>query len=266
MQDRFGRTIDYLRVAITDRCNLRCRYCEPRSGFRPLRHQDILSFEEIVVVAETAVRMGVRKVRLTGGEPLVRRDAVRLVEMLGRIPGIEDLAMTTNGTLLAEHAVALKRSGLGRVNVSLDTVDPERYREITDGGDIRAVLEGIEAAKKAGLLPVKLNCVVTRSSREPDAVGVAKFALRNGLEARFIRKMDTSTGTFEVVEGGKGGDCPRCNRLRISSDGMLRPCLFSDLAFPVREFGAKQAIELALEAKPESGTRCTRNWIRITGG
>ena len=266
MIDRFGREITRLRVSVTDRCNLSCAYCKPpeQDSFRPRR--DVLSYEEIADVVRAAVPIGIRKVRLTGGEPLVRRDVDALVRMIAGIDGIEDLAMSTNGILLAEYAQALAEAGLHRVNVSLDSVDPDHYRAITCGGDLSRVLAGIEAARRAGLEPIKLNCVVERSSDEPDARGVARFAEENSLEARFIPRMDFRTGTFGVVEGGTGGDCSQCNKLRLSCDGQVRPCLFSDLSFGVRELGVIGALEQAIRSKPEMGAACSQSWIRVTGG
>lgn len=266
MFDRFNRRINYLRVSVTDRCNLRCVYCMPAEGIPLARHEDILSFEEIAEVTRTAVEMGVDKVRITGGEPLVRKGITRLVEMLAGIGGIRDLAMTTNGVLLAEFAAGLKQAGLGRTNVSLDTVDPQRYRRITRGGELECALAGIDAAVAAGLTPVKLNCVVEESSSEPDAQEVAAFARDNGLEVRFIREMDHAGARFWPVEAGGGGDCARCNRLRLSSDGMIRPCLFSDLAFSVRQLGPRRAIRMALEAKPEAGETARRAGLYEIGG
>ena len=266
MIDRFGREITRLRVSVTDRCNLSCVYCKPpeQDSFRPRR--DVLSYEEIADVVREAVPIGIRKVRLTGGEPLVRRDVDALVRMIAGIDGIEDLAMSTNGILLAEYAQALAEAGLHRVNVSLDSVDPDHYRAITRGGDLSRVLAGIEAARRAGIEPIKLNCVVERSSDEPDARGVARFAEENSLEARFIPRMDFRTGTFGVVEGGTGGDCSQCNKLRLSCDGQVRPCLFSDLSFGVRELGVIGALEQAIRSKPEMGAACSQSWIRVTGG
>ena len=266
MIDGFGRTINYLRISVTDRCNLRCRYCMPDGPTRLLPREEILSFEEIVAVAQAAVGMGFTKVRLTGGEPLVRRDIDALVVMLAGIEGIQDLAMSTNGILLADYADALANAGLHRVNISLDSTDPQHYAQITGGGDVQRVLAGIDAARAAGLLPIKLNCVVSESSAEPDAVGVADFARQNDLQVRFIHAMDTATGTFSVVEGGSGGDCPRCNRVRLSSDGMVRPCLFSDLVFSVRKLGAAQALKQAIRSKPVAGGPCTHNWMHGIGG
>lgn len=266
MIDPFGRTIDYLRVSVTDRCNLRCRYCMPPGGLKPLRREDILSFAEIVEVVRTAVALGVRKVRLTGGEPLVRRGLPDLVAMLAGIEGIEDLAMTTNGTLLAPRAAALKSAGLMRVNVSLDAVDPGEYAEITRGGNVADVMAGIDAAVAAGLTPVKLNCVVEASAEEPNARGVREYAARGGLEVRFIRRMDLAGGSFQPVEGGMGGTCDLCNRLRLTSDGYVRPCLFAELRFSVRELGARQALLAALAAKPRAGTRCQTSFMPRIGG
>ena len=266
MTDPFGRTINYLRVSVTDRCNLRCRYCMTEGGVQLLPREAMLSFDEIAEVVREAAGMGFRKVRLTGGEPLVRRDLELLVELIAAIDRIEDLAMTTNGTLLAEHADALAAAGLQRVNISLDAVDAEHYAHITRGGDVHQVFAGIEAARDAGLSPIKLNCVVNESAAESDAVDVARFARDQGLAVRFIHQMDTVTGSFSVVEGGSGGDCPRCNRLRLSSDGMIRPCLFSDLVFSVRDLGPAQALRRAIREKPQAGGPCTHNWMYGIGG
>jgi cyclic pyranopterin phosphate synthase len=174
--------------------------------------------------------------------------------------------MSTNGVLLEKHAETLADAGLHRVNVSLDSIDPDRFRSITGGGDLNRVLAGIAAARTAGLEPIKLNCVYTDSSDEPDALGVARFAEENGLEARFIQQMDFPSGKFAVVEGGSGGDCRRCDRLRLSCDGQIRPCLFSDMSFRVSELGVMRALEEAIRAKPEMGASCSQSWIRVTGG
>jgi len=264
MTDRFGRTISYLRISVTDRCNLRCLYCMPEDGVVMLAHDDVLRFEEIAEVTRCAVGMGVTKIRLTGGEPLVRRGVVTLVEMLAEIDGITDLAMTTNGILLARFAEDLARAGLHRVNVSLDTTDPARYAELTRGGDVGAVLAGIDAARRAGLTPIKLNCVVGPCNGDMERVRA--YGREKGCQVRAIRLMDFETGRFSVVEGGTGGDCPRCNRLRLSADGRIRPCLFSDIAFDVRALGPAEAIRRAVDAKPEAGGPCSHNWMHGIGG
>jgi GTP 3',8-cyclase len=266
MLDPYGRTIDYLRISVTDRCNLRCRYCMPPDGVPFVRRSEILSYEEIAEVAREAVAMGITKIRVTGGEPLVRRDLARLIEMLAAIPDIRDLAMTTNGILLARRASALARAGLMRVNVSLDAIDPRRFAQITRGGDVRRVLAGVEAAQAAGLKPIRLNCVVESNSLEPDALDVAEYARTVGVEVRFIRRMELCKGAFAVVEGGSGGDCLRCNRLRLTSDGRVRPCLFSNLSFNVRELGAAAALAAAIQCKPRAGSSCTDLAMHAIGG
>ncbi|HPG32797.1 MAG: GTP 3',8-cyclase MoaA [Lentimicrobiaceae bacterium] len=254
MYDSFDRKINYLRISVTDRCNLRCIYCMPEEGIKMLQHNEVLSFEEIDEITRIAVSMGVNKVRITGGEPLVRKGIVSLIEMLGKIEGITDLSMTTNGILLDKYAALLKKAGLHRINVSLDSLNPEKFRKLTRGGDLSHVLSGIEAAKKAGLTPIKINCVVQKSSEEPDAVRVADYCHRNGLQVRFIHQMSLTEGHFSVVEGGSGGDCSTCSRLRLTANGKLMPCLFSDLEFDVREMGIQRAIQAALDNKPACGS------------
>lgn len=266
MLDRFNRHINYLRVSVTDRCNLRCRYCMPEEGITLIRHEDVLTYDEITAFTRVAVAAGISKVRITGGEPLVRKGVTELVRMLSGIEGITDLSMTTNGILLADNAVALAEAGLMRVNVSLDTLDPEKYRYVTRGGELHSVIMGIEAAQKAGLRPVKINCVIKSTPDEADAREVAEFCMREGLEVRFIRQMDLASGTFSVVHGGTGGHCAKCNRLRLTPEGMLRPCLFSDRGFSIRELGAEEALRLALEAKPERGTANHVNGFYNIGG
>ena len=254
MLDRFNRTINYLRISVTDRCNLRCRYCMPEEGIMLLRHEDILSFDEIAGFVEVAVKHGVNKVRITGGEPLVRRDIVTLVRMISGIDGIDDLSMTTNGVLLKDFAADLKAAGLHRVNISLDTTDPEKFAYITRGGNVNDVFSGIAAAKKAGLVPVKINCVIIKSKDEEDARQITEFCLLNKLEIRYIHQMDLVNGHFSTVEGGTGGNCSLCNRLRLTATGKLRPCLFNDLEFDIRKMGYENAIIKAVEFKPECGS------------
>jgi len=266
MIDRFGRTVSYLRISVTDRCNLRCRYCMPAAGVKLLRHDELLSYEEIHEVAREAVELGISKIRITGGEPLVRRDVATLIEMLARLPGVKDLAMTTNGTLLAQHADSLRVAGLHRLNISLDTLNPIKYRQITRGGDLNLVLDGLQAALAAGFRRIKLNCVVENSLEEEDARSVAAFGQKHGLLVRYIRRMDLAKGVFWAVQGGSGGDCRICNRLRLSSNGQVRPCLFSDIGLSVRGLSARQALLKALAHKPESGDICLNTTFSQVGG
>lgn len=254
MYDRFNRHINYLRISVTDRCNLRCRYCMPEDGVQMLDHADILTFEEIVEVTSEAVSLGVEKVRLTGGEPLVRKGIVQLVAMLARIDGIKDLSMTTNGLLLDKFAQPLANAGLRRINISLDTINPIKYRLVTRTGELANVFEGIDAAKAAGMNPIKVNCVIQDNSDEPDARQVAEYCRENGLDVRFIHQMDLHTGEFYQVEGGIGGNCSLCNRLRLTANGMVKPCLFSEQDYNVRKLGARNALLAALENKPACGT------------
>ncbi len=255
MLDRYNRNINYLRISVTDRCNLRCSYCMPEEGIQLLSHKAILTYDEIKDFTEIAVASGVTKVRLTGGEPLVRRDIATLVRMISGIKGIDDLSMTTNGVLLKHFANDLRSSGLQRINISLDTVDPEKFAAITRTGNINDVFEGIYAARKAGLEPIKINCVIKKSKEEEEALAVNKFCRDNNLEIRYITQMDLVKGHFSLVEGGTGGNCPLCNRLRLTANGKLKPCLFNDIEYDIRELGFENAIKLAVASKPECGSR-----------
>jgi GTP 3',8-cyclase len=254
MFDSYNRRINYLRISVTDRCNLRCTYCMPEEGIALMQHADILSFEEIMEVVDASIAIGVDKIRITGGEPLVRKGIVQLVQMIASKSAIVDLGMTTNGQLLEQYAQPLKDAGLHRVNVSLDTMNPEKYTRITRGGKIENVLNGIEASVKAGFSPVKINCVISKSPSEPDSLEVADYGNKHGLQVRFIRQMDLEKGEFYVVNGGSGGDCSTCNRLRLTANGMIKPCLFNDMQYSVREHGALQSLKLALGNKPSCGT------------
>ena len=189
MRDTFNRPITYLRISVTDRCNLRCVYCMPEAGLPWIPKPEILTFEEIARVVEAGASVGLRSVRLTGGEPLVRRDLVRLVGMLRAIPGIEDIALSTNGLLLAEQAAALRRAGLDRVNVSLDTLREERFFEISRRTGLQRVLDGIDAAAAVGLSPIKLNCVVMRGYNDDELEAFAELARARPVYVRFIEVM-----------------------------------------------------------------------------
>jgi GTP 3',8-cyclase len=264
--DRYNRNINYLRISVTDRCNLRCTYCMPEEGIPLLQHSDILTFDEIRDFTETAVAAGVTKVRITGGEPLVRKGITSLVGMIAAIRGIVDLSMTTNGVLLSGYAEELKSAGLHRVNVSLDTVDPLKFRNITRGGDVYEVFKGIAAAKAAGLLPVKINCVISESKEEDEARAVKQYCIDNKLEIRYIRQMDLVRGHFSTVVGGTGGDCSLCNRLRLTANGKLKPCLFNAAGFDIREHGYEKALEMAIAQKPECGSKNETGTFYNIGG
>ena len=255
MLDNYNRNISYLRISVTDRCNLRCSYCMPEEGIDLMAHEDLLSFEEIVNFIEEAVKTGITKVRLTGGEPLVRKGIVELVEKISSIKGLEDLALTTNGVLLEKYADDLAKAGLKRVNISLDTLNPKTYREITRCGNIEDVFKGIEASKKAGLSPIKINCVRMPDSSETELIALKAYCKSNDLDLRFIRQMNLETGDFSIVEGGEGGNCKKCNRIRLTANGKVKPCLFNQNEFDVKKLGAKDAIKRTIESKPEEGSK-----------
>lgn len=280
MIDTFERKIDYLRISVTDRCNFRCRYCMPEEGVPSIGHGQILSFEEIFRVARVAVSLGVRKIRLTGGEPLVRKGLIPFIEKLCRLPQPPELTLTSNGFLLSEQATALKRAGLQRVNVSLDSLRVERFAQITRRSGLQQVLDGIHAAEAAGLKPIKLNMVPIREVNADEIADFARLTLTHDWQVRFIEFMPFSSGLdyppesrFSAPEilaelqslgqlepiqrtdsagparlfrlkGAKGvlgvipavseHFCAECNRLRLTADGHLRPCLFSDHEIDLR--------------------------------
>lgn len=188
-RDGEGRAIEYLRLSVTDRCNCRCAYCMPADGVPMLRHEDVCSFEELARITGACCELGVTKVRLTGGEPLVRRGLPSLVRMLRAVPGVRDLALTTNATLLAPVAEELAEAGLDRVNVSLDSLRPERYAAITRGGRLADALAGIEAARVAGLAPLKVNCVLMGGVNDDEVADIARLARDHALDVRFIELM-----------------------------------------------------------------------------
>ncbi len=271
MTDNYNRIINYLRISVTDRCNLRCKYCMPIEGIKLLNHSQIITFDKIRDFTTAAISCGIDKVRLTGGEPLVRRDIVKLVEMISSLKGIKDLSMTTNGTLLSKYAKDLKEAGLMRVNISLDTTDPQDYRDITRGGEIADVINGIKSAIESNLKPVKINCVVKENRDEPNAIKVAKLGESLGCIVRFIPQMDLSTGHFGIVDGGSGGDCKQCNRIRLTSDGKIHPCLFSDSFLEMSKYGNSiegyiKAIKESIVAKPSKGVKNKSDEFYNIGG
>ncbi|MFC2013732.1 GTP 3',8-cyclase MoaA [Chloroflexota bacterium] len=301
--DSFQRPINYLRISVTDRCNLRCIYCMPADGVSLVSHDDILSYEEIHTIIRAAAELGINKIRVTGGEPLLRLGLSRLIEMLASMGLIDDISLTTNGILLARFASELKSAGLQRVNVSLDTLKPEKFEYITRGDKLNDVLEGIEAAKSVGLDPVKINAVVMSGINDDELLDYAAKTISDGWHVRFIELMPfagESTGNLlfipvseirqrlevlgelEPCLHSKGNGpakyfrfaqakgtigfitpvsehfCFQCNRLRLTADGKLRPCLLCedeiDLKEPLRggisSAGLKELIEKAAAMKP----------------
>ena len=312
--DSFGRKIIYLRVSITDRCNYECIYCRPEGQFEFIPHEEILRYEEIVEIIQEAVNLGITKVRITGGEPLVRKGIIDFIKKLKKIKGLKDISLTTNGYFLTEYAEKLKNAGLNRVNISLDSLQKDKYSQITRGGDLEKALKGIDSAILAGLLPIKINTVLIRGINDEEVENFVKLALERPLCIRFIELMpsleeiidnytdkfisgleikenlakkysfnpiktdsDNGPAKYYQIEGGKGTIgfitalsqhfCQTCNRIRLTSEGKIRPCLFSnreiDLKKALREMGnsgedqilrrkvIRDKIEMAVKLKPK---------------
>jgi cyclic pyranopterin phosphate synthase len=307
LTDRFGRSINYLRISVTDRCNLRCVYCLPERGIEWQARENHLSAEEIARVTATMSQVGVKRIRLTGGEPLVRADIVEIVARLASIPGIEEVSLTTNAMLLEKLGQPLADAGLKRVNISLDTLNADKFKRITRGGEIDRLWRGIAAAEAAGLSPIKLNTVVVNGLNADELSALARLTIENPWHVRFIelmpvgnvqnwgegfpslpdryisvQEMQTQLSTFDLqpvttpigngpartfqIPGALGtvgfisplGEhfCQNCNRLRLTADGFLRPCLLLDGEVNVRE--ALRAgepllplIQNAVDAKPK---------------
>ncbi len=277
MFDRYGRNINYLRISVTDRCNLRCKYCMPADGVEKIPCEDILSYEEIDRIVGVMAGLGVTKIRLTGGEPLVRPDIVTLVKKIRAHPQIKEITMTTNGVYLEEMAQSLKEAGLDRVNISLDTMKPEGYHAMTRGGDLKKALAGIAAAKRAGLTPIKINVVLINGFNDDEIEDFVGMTRDEAVDVRFIELMPigevatwskshfitneevlkrvpgllpvkaedpSSPATYYQLPGGRGKVglispisckfCSLCNRIRMTSEGYLKPCLHSNEEIPLR--------------------------------
>lgn len=302
--DKFGRTHDYLRISVTDRCNFRCVYCMPPEGVEFIEHEKLLTYEEIEEVVRIGASLGIKKLRLTGGEPLVRKNVETLVEMLSRIDGIEDIALTTNGFYLANKAEALKKAGLTRVNVSLDSLRPDRFKEITRGGNIERVLEGLNVANSVGFSPIKINTVLMKGFNDDEIGDFLQMTIDQPYNIRFIEYMpighsdtswkegylsleyvkeqarllgfelEKSEGVFGNgpaenlrIKGAKGSIglihpvsshfCSDCNRLRLTSDGYLKACLYWDEELNLKKHvGNEEKIREiyfnSLDGKPEN--------------
>jgi cyclic pyranopterin phosphate synthase len=264
MFDSFDREITYLRISVTDLCNLRCTYCMPAEGVAHRPRSEFLGYEALIEIARVAAGLGIAKMRLTGGEPLVKKDIDVLVRGLKSIPGVREVALTTNGTLLALLAARLKAAGLDRINISLDTLDAAKYRDITRGGDIRAALRGIGAALDAGFADTKVNMVLIPGVNEGDVEAMSAFCRDKGLALQRIHH-------YSLRERGEAGDpmeaerphaCARCNRIRLTADGKLKPCLFSDAEVPVDLADIAASLTRAIREKPARGRSCTvrGNW------
>ena len=303
MRDQFGRRVEYLRVSVTDKCNLRCVYCMPLEGMPWMRRDELLSYEEITRIVHTMAGMGLRRVRITGGEPLVRRDLPELVRMLAEVPGIDDLSLSTNAVLLADQAEALRSAGVSRLNVSIDSLRPERAEAIARRpGCFRSIMDGMDAAERVGFEPLKVNVVLIRGQNDDEIEDFAAITRERPWHVRFIELMPTASNLelsakqyysctealrrirtidrLEPVDGPLGNGpatyyrfpgapgtvgvitpmshtyCDRCNRMRLTADGHLRPCLFgaqqTNLRDPLRQgTDIVPLIEETLRIKPQ---------------
>ena len=266
MLDQFNREIHYLRISITDKCNLRCTYCMPEEGvpFKP--HSAIMSFEEIVKVVESSAKLGINKIRLTGGEPLVRKDVVELIRMTKAVEGIDHLGMTTNGVLLDKLAQPLRDAGLDSINISMDTLNPERYKKITRIGDISYTLKGIDAAIAAGFKKIKINVVVMDDTPDNEIKEMEKFCDEKGLTLQLINHYDLSAEKQNTYKFDRPPKCAVCNRIRLTADGILKPCLHSNQEIPVNPEDIISSLKETILVKPENGSVCTnRSMIEIGG-
>jgi len=266
--DRFSRKIDYLRISVTDRCNHRCTYCMPEAPFVHKSHSEILSYEQIELLAKVAAKMGITKVRLTGGEPLVRKNIEQLVAKLASIEGIDEVCMTTNGSLLADMAAKLKRCGLSRINISIDSLNPDRYRRITRGGDLHQVLAGVDAAIKAELTPIKINMVILDDTTEEEIETAKAFCEQRGLQLQKIMQFSLydRTDLSRRFRTERPPKCTNCNRLRLTADGFLKPCLFSDDEIKVNFDDINGSILEAVAKKPKNGSSCRNRLMNQIGG
>lgn len=295
LTDSFGRKINYLRLSVTDRCNMRCVYCMPAEGVSLMKHGDILSYEELLLIAEAAVANGIEKIRITGGEPLVRKGVLHFLEKLATTPGLKQLVLTTNALNLEEMAVDLRSAGVQRLNISLDSLHPETFAAITRGADLGRVLAGIDAAEKAGFR-VKLNMVAMRGVNDMEILDFVGLTLKRGITVRFIEympairedgwesrvypgseilqqvasryefavqpreglagpassyKINGAAGSFGIITPVTGHFCAECNRIRVTSSGKVRSCLFSDDSLDLRPLlakGDRAGVEAALRA------------------
>jgi GTP 3',8-cyclase len=261
LTDARGRRINYLRLSVTDRCNLRCSYCMPPEGVPEVRHGEILSYEELLRVAREAVALGIEKIRITGGEPLVRKGLIGFIERLAALPGLRELVLTTNGILLREMALPLRRAGVQRLNISLDSLRPETFARITRGGDLARVLDGIAAAGEAGFPPVKINMVVMRGINDDELLDFAALTIDKPYTVRFIEYMPT----LQDMEWQSRSLDGREILARIGHRFSLLPLVSTETAGPARNFkisGAAGAIGIIT---PISGHFCEScNRIRVT--
>ena len=263
MKDSFGREIDYLRVSLTDRCNLRCEYCMPESGIdNKIKHSDMLSLEEMFKLIQEFVLLGIKKIRFTGGEPLVRKGAVELIKRVNELEGVKEVTITTNGVLLEEYAESLVHAGIKRINVSLDTLDSKKYKEITRGGDIQRVFRGIEKAQKVGISPIKINTVLIGGFNDDEIEDLVNLTLYEDIDIRFI----------ELMPIGQAADFAKSkflsNNKVLERIPELKPVQKEDISSPANYFklpNAKGRVGLINPITCKFCSDCNRVRLTATG-
>ena len=265
MLDSFNRPIYYLRLAVTGACNLKCTYCSP-DGSNLCEKGGELSLSRIKEIIQAAARVGFSKLRLTGGEPLVRHDIIHIVETARETGGIAHISMTTNGTMLAGKVAALRKAGMDSINISLDTLNPETYREITRGGNLQDVLNGIEAAKKEDFSHIKINTVVGSRTDSEDLRHIQDYCSLNGLQMQRIKEYRLDRKKEDDLQFDRPPRCAGCNRIRITADGFIKPCLHGNDEIPIDFDDIEGSLRTAIQIKPENGETCTNRRMVNIGG
>lgn len=270
LTDAFKRPIYYLRISVTDKCNFRCRYCMPEGGVAHKRHDEMLRYEDIALIAKEAGKLGFNKIRLTGGEPLVKRDVERCVALIADTGYYSDICMTTNGSLLSSSkARALKQAGLSRITVSLDTLDKVKFGEITCGGCIDDVIAGIDAVNDAGFVRTKINMVISDETTQVELDEMRYFCERKGVRLQCINRFSLANRNLEttgIVVADRPPKCEHCNRIRITADGFIKSCLFSDNEQKIDLNAVQESLIRAVQAKPVAGVSCTTRRMNEIGG
>ncbi len=265
MLDKFNREINYLRISVTDKCNLRCLYCMPEEGVPIRKHEEFLTFEQIEKIVQEAAKLGIKKIRLTGGEPLVKNGIEKLVEKISNIKGIEIVSMTTNGILLPQKATLLKKAGLKNVNISCDKLEEKKYKKLTRGGDIQNVLIGIDAAIAVGF-QIKLNMVVLEDTENEEIRKMQKFCDKKGIKLQLINHYSLVSEKQEHYAFDRPPNCAKCNRIRLLADGSLKPCLHSNDEIKIDYNDIRGSLMKTILSKPKSGNVCSnRNMTEIGG-
>ncbi len=317
MKDNFGREITYLRLSVTDKCNLRCRYCMPEEGVSKKRHSDMLTEDEMIMAVEAAAKLGINKLRITGGEPLIKRNIVSICQRAAKVEGIDELCITTNGILLPDMAEDLKAAGVKRINISLDTLCADKYEYITRRGNFDNALKGIEAAVKAGFEKVKINTVLIGGFNDDEISSLAELTVKYPIDLRFIelmpmydggefdknaylsgnavldaipeliaQKAEDGVARLFKIPGAKGNlgiispvsnhFCGGCDRIRITADGKVKPCLHSEVEYELKGLGIdemERVLRHAILSKPfahapmssDERSRSGRNMNEIGG-